>query len=128
MMLLEFRLYSVKQSNDPWVMKWEQFGRKQLWPHEASSVAHIWSDWTKLRNETQSSVCTAHVLAKNQTKHLQNTLLKCYCHIKLLSRDADVLDKVTICPRFVGAVPKTGHMSWTNFFHRLYPCFVFFLF
>jgi len=28
----------------------------------------------------------ADVLAKTQTKHPQNTILKCYCHINLLSK------------------------------------------
>lgn len=72
-MLLEFRLYSVEQSNDPRVMKWEQFERKQLRPHEANSAARIWGEWTKLRNKRQSSVCMADVLAKTQTKHLYRT-------------------------------------------------------
>ena len=72
-MLLEFRLHSVKQSNDPWAMKGEQFERKQSQPHEANSLARIWGEWTKLRNKRQSSVCMADVLAKTQTKHLYRT-------------------------------------------------------
>ena len=86
MMLLEFILYSIKQSTDQWVMKWNQFDRKQLQPHKGSSTALILGGWTKLHNATQSSVCMADALAKTQTKHLQNTIQKCYCHINLLSR------------------------------------------
>jgi len=78
-MLLEFRLYSVKQSNDPWVTKWGQIERKQLRPHESSSMAYIWDEWAKLLNETQSSVCMTDIPGQdwNQapTEHNSRVLL-----------------------------------------------------
>jgi hypothetical protein len=37
-MLLEFRLYSIKQSNNPQAIKWEWFESRQLWPKEGSTM------------------------------------------------------------------------------------------
>lgn len=41
------RLYSIESKNDRWVMNWERFGKRQLWPNQGNAPAFTWMEWGK---------------------------------------------------------------------------------